>query len=230
MCDHRNIIDLFFELFSVISPGGDATNVAVTESNGDSISEHESGEMWPPEMDTDAGSPASVTSEEKDVSVSIVPEDEISTAEDRLVADHLEEQPLEKKNNCEGLSPRSELDDTEADPVALETIFIAPLDGSQAELRSRVIKEVRRPGRSECALYHVTLVCIVMCYCRLHIGPFCPSLNVLLLRLQGNPKSTAAGERTCECTEVLHSTGYQRSCQVRNRDALLSVKSLLLIF
>uniref|UniRef100_A0A8C2WA78 Integrator complex subunit 6 like n=1 Tax=Cyclopterus lumpus TaxID=8103 RepID=A0A8C2WA78_CYCLU len=44
--------------------------------------------------------------------------------------------------------PQSLLEDPYADPAALETIFIAPLDGSQAELRSQVIKEVRKPGRN----------------------------------------------------------------------------------
>uniref|UniRef100_A0A4W6FR03 Integrator complex subunit 6 like n=1 Tax=Lates calcarifer TaxID=8187 RepID=A0A4W6FR03_LATCA len=57
-------------------------------------------------------------------------------------------QPLEEKHNCERLSPQSQLEGSEADPAGLETIFIAPLDGSQAELRTRVIKEVRKPGRN----------------------------------------------------------------------------------
>ncbi|KAI4819391.1 hypothetical protein KUCAC02_004638 [Chaenocephalus aceratus] len=39
-------------------------------------------------------------------------------------------------------------EDPEADPETLEPIFIAPLDGSQAELKSQIIKEVRKPGRN----------------------------------------------------------------------------------
>uniref|UniRef100_A0A3Q3WDM8 VWFA domain-containing protein n=1 Tax=Mola mola TaxID=94237 RepID=A0A3Q3WDM8_MOLML len=60
----------------------------------------------------------------------------------------LVEQPLKEKNNCDRLSPQSQLEGSDADPAMPETIFIAPLDGSQAELRSRVIKEVRKPGRN----------------------------------------------------------------------------------
>uniref|UniRef100_A0A7N6BGU9 VWFA domain-containing protein n=1 Tax=Anabas testudineus TaxID=64144 RepID=A0A7N6BGU9_ANATE len=71
-----------------------------------------------------------------------------SNGDERLVEDHVVEQPLEEKHNCERLSPQSPLEDTESDPAVLETIFIAPLDGSQAELRTRVIKEVRKPGRN----------------------------------------------------------------------------------
>uniref|UniRef100_A0A665WSJ0 Integrator complex subunit 6 like n=1 Tax=Echeneis naucrates TaxID=173247 RepID=A0A665WSJ0_ECHNA len=57
-------------------------------------------------------------------------------------------QPLEEKHNCERLSPQSQLEAPESNPAELETIFIAPLDRSQAELRTRVIKEVRKPGRN----------------------------------------------------------------------------------
>uniref|UniRef100_A0A8C6KED2 Integrator complex subunit 6 like n=1 Tax=Nothobranchius furzeri TaxID=105023 RepID=A0A8C6KED2_NOTFU len=71
-----------------------------------------------------------------------------SRAEEAEMDDHLEEQLLEEKHNCEDLSPQGEVDISEADPAALETIFISPLDGCQAELRSRVIKEVRKPGRN----------------------------------------------------------------------------------
>ncbi|KAM6923892.1 integrator complex subunit 6 [Xenentodon cancila] len=123
----------------------DAVSMVVAESNGDSICEHESGEIWPPETEPEAGSPTSVSIEEK--AVEAVQEEDVSTAEDRI-ADHLEEQPLEKNNNCEGLSPQSDVEEPDADSVELEAIFIAPLDGSQAELRSRVIKEVRKPGRN----------------------------------------------------------------------------------
>uniref|UniRef100_A0A3B3WY66 VWFA domain-containing protein n=1 Tax=Poecilia mexicana TaxID=48701 RepID=A0A3B3WY66_9TELE len=62
--------------------------------------------------------------------------------------DHLEEQTTEERHNCDRLSPQSELDGSEDDFAALDTIYITPLDGCQAELRSRVIKEVRKPGRN----------------------------------------------------------------------------------
>uniref|UniRef100_A0A8D0AQG7 Integrator complex subunit 6 like n=1 Tax=Sander lucioperca TaxID=283035 RepID=A0A8D0AQG7_SANLU len=74
--------------------------------------------------------------------------EDMDMTEERLVEDSLDEQPLEEKHNCDRLSPQSQLDDTEAEPAVLETIVIAPLDGSQAELKSQVIKEVRKPGRN----------------------------------------------------------------------------------
>lgn len=67
-----------------------------------------------------------------------------------LLEGHLMEAPaLDIKANCERLSPQSLLEGPEDEPAQLNTIFIEPLDGSQAALRGRVIKEVRKPGRSE---------------------------------------------------------------------------------
>ncbi|XP_061581811.1 integrator complex subunit 6 [Cololabis saira] len=138
--------------------GGDAVSTVVSESNGDSLSGHDSGELWAPEVEAEEGSPSSdVTVEEN--AVAEVQDDDASAAEDGI-PDHLEEQPVETNNNCEGLSPRSDEEDTEAeadaeveadaeaDAAEPEDTTIAPLDGSQAELRSRVIKEVRKPGRN----------------------------------------------------------------------------------
>jgi len=127
----------------------DSSSMVVTESNGDGVLGLDSGEIWPAEMDTKTGSPSSLSLEEKVVEEAAIQLEDISTVEDRLVVDLLEEQMLEEKHNCEPLSPQSELDEAETDPTEFETIIIAPLDGSQAELRSRVIKEVRKPGRSE---------------------------------------------------------------------------------
>uniref|UniRef100_A0A4W6FRE5 Integrator complex subunit 6 like n=1 Tax=Lates calcarifer TaxID=8187 RepID=A0A4W6FRE5_LATCA len=58
----------------------------------------------------------------------------------------------------------AEMDPAAGNPSSLTleekagTIFIAPLDGSQAELRTRVIKEVRKPGRSEYELAILSLL------------------------------------------------------------------------
>lgn len=135
----------------------DGNNATVPESNGDGVLGPELGEMWPAEMDPAAGNPSSLTLEEKAGVVAVDRGEDINMTEERLVEDCLDEQPLEEKHNCERLSPQSQLEGSEADPAGLETIFIAPLDGSQAELRTRVIKEVRKPGRSEYELvYHVT--------------------------------------------------------------------------
>lgn len=124
--------------------------MVVTESNGDGVLGPESGEIWLAEIDSVAENAPSLSLEEKAGLVAAEPEEDIHMTEEGLPEDRLDEQSLEEKhNNCERLSPQSHLEGTEADPAVLETIFIAPLDGSQAELRSRVIKEVRKPGRSE---------------------------------------------------------------------------------
>ncbi|XP_056295099.1 integrator complex subunit 6 [Pseudoliparis swirei] len=127
----------------------DDNNVAVTESNGDAVLEPDSGEIWPAEMDTVlAESPSPPGLEDKAGLGAPDPAQDIYMPEERPVDDGLDEQPPEEKHNCDRLSPQSVLDDPYADPVALPTIFIAPLDASQAELRSQVIKEVRKPGRN----------------------------------------------------------------------------------
>lgn len=123
--------------------GVDSNNMVVTESNGDGVLGPESGEIWPAELDTVAENQTSLSLEDN----AGLGED-VNMMEEKLVEDDVDEQPLEEKHNCERLSPQSLLEDPEADPTVLETIYIAPLDGSQAELRSRVIKEVRKPGRN----------------------------------------------------------------------------------
>ncbi len=137
-----------FELCVTLT-GVDGNNMVVTESNGDGVLEPESVEIWPAEMDAETGNPPSLSLEEKAGLEAADRGEDINMTEERLVEDSLDEQPPEEKHNCDRLSPQSQLEGTEADPAVLETIFIAPLDGSQAELRSRVIKEVRKPGRSE---------------------------------------------------------------------------------
>lgn len=128
--------------------GLEGNNAVVTESNGDGALGPDSGEIWPTEMDAAAGNPSSLSLEEKAGLGAADQVEDVDMTEERLVEDHPDEQPLEEKLNCEQLSPQSQLEDAEADPAVSETLFIAPLDGSQAELRSRVIKEVRKPGRN----------------------------------------------------------------------------------
>ncbi len=123
--------------------------MVITESNGDGVLGPESGEIWPTELDAVAESPSSLCLEEKARLGAGEQGEDVNMAEERLVEDRLDELPLEDKHNCERLSPQSQLESSEDDPAVLETIFIAPLDGTQAELRSQVIKEVRKPGRSE---------------------------------------------------------------------------------
>lgn len=121
----------------------------VVESNGDMALGPESGEMWPSDLDSVMGSPSPLSLEEKGRLGEADRGEDLDIKGDSLVEDRLLEQPLHVKHNCERLSPQSLLEVAEADPTELEMIFIEPLDGSQAELRSRVIKEVRKPGRSK---------------------------------------------------------------------------------
>ncbi|XP_037531950.1 integrator complex subunit 6 [Nematolebias whitei] len=125
---------------------GDGSNMVAPESNGDSVLGLDSAELWSSEVDTEGSTltPSSLGLEEK---VGAGCEEDIGVGEDTEEKDHLEEL-LEDKHSCERLSPRSEADSTEADSAELDAIFIAPLDGCQAELRGRVIKEVRKPGRN----------------------------------------------------------------------------------
>lgn len=133
-----------------LAPSGvDVNNMVATESNGDGVLGPVSGEMWPAELDTVVGNPSSLNLEEKDGLGAVDEGEDTNTSGERLEEDHLVEQLLKEKHNCDRLSPQSQLEGTESDPAMLETLFIAPLDGSQAELRGRVIKEVRRPGRSK---------------------------------------------------------------------------------
>ncbi|CAK6974158.1 integrator complex subunit 6 [Scomber scombrus] len=137
--------------------GVDSNNAVVTESNGDRALGPDSGEIWPAEMDAAPPENASLLSLEDKVGLEAADpvEEEVDVTEERLEEEHPNEQPLEEKLNFERLSPQSQLEsdegeaEAEADPFeSSETIFIAPLDGSHAELRSQVIKEVRKPGRN----------------------------------------------------------------------------------
>ncbi|XP_034037798.1 integrator complex subunit 6 isoform X2 [Thalassophryne amazonica] len=126
----------------------DENCVTLSESNGDVVLGPEPGEIWPTEMDTVGGTPSSLTMEEKSGQGVTDRAEDINTTQERPMENCLDEELVEDKHNCAQLSPQSEFETTEADPALLETIFIPPLDGSQAELRTRVIKEVRKPGRN----------------------------------------------------------------------------------
>ncbi|MEQ2211270.1 hypothetical protein XENOCAPTIV_019464 [Xenoophorus captivus] len=136
-------------VFSIVFPGTDGSSIVVTESNGDGILGLDSGEIWPTEVDTEVMKPTPLVLDDKAGIVASFQDEETSMVEDELVEDNLEEQLMEEGHNYNRLSPQSELDSTEDDLAVLSTIYITPLDGCQAELRSRVIKEVRKPGQSE---------------------------------------------------------------------------------
>lgn len=129
-----------------VSPTGeDGNDVAAAESNGGMTLEPESGDAWPAEADIVVKNSSSLNTEQQAGLGTAEREEGVHTAWDSLEEVHLDK----KTHNCEGLSPENHLQGAEPDPETDNTIFIAPLDGSQAELRSRVIKEVRKPGRSK---------------------------------------------------------------------------------
>lgn len=117
----------------------------VAESNGGVSLESESGDVWPSEAEI-LGKTSLLNTEQKAGLGTAEREEGVHTAWDSLEED---EQLLKTTHESGGLSPEKHLEGAEPGPDADHTIFIAPLDGSQAELRSRVIKEVRKPGRSE---------------------------------------------------------------------------------
>uniref|UniRef100_A0A8C1YR70 Integrator complex subunit 6 like n=1 Tax=Cyprinus carpio TaxID=7962 RepID=A0A8C1YR70_CYPCA len=62
----------------------------------------------------------------------------------------LDERPADLTQNCEDLSPPGQEEALEGNGGDTPgTIVMIPLEGSNAELRTRVTKEVRKPGRSE---------------------------------------------------------------------------------
>ncbi|TWW55832.1 integrator complex subunit 6 isoform X1 [Takifugu flavidus] len=127
---------------------GDGNDMVVMESNGGLSLEAESGDNWPAKADIVSKHSSSPNAEQKAGLGAAEPEGGVNPAWERLEEVHLGQQLLKETHNCEELSPENHLEGTEPDPETANTIFIAPLDGSQAELRSRVIKEVRKPGRN----------------------------------------------------------------------------------
>ncbi|KAJ8015097.1 hypothetical protein DPEC_G00022600 [Dallia pectoralis] len=127
-----------------------AEGYSVLESNGEGGLESESGDSWP-EVVVDGMGEATdgIILEEREK-----PGGGDSGTDSGMEEDGLDVRPPSERQtqNCEGgLSPpdqETELDGDGADPPELLAVTIAPLDGSNAELRTRVIKEVRKPGRN----------------------------------------------------------------------------------
>lgn len=128
-----------------VSPTGeDGNDVAAAESNGGMTLEPESGDAWPAEADIVVKNSSSLNTEQQ-AGLGTAERGGVHTAWDSLEEVHLGK----KTHNFEGLSPENHLQGAKPDPETDNTTFIGPLDGSQAELKSRVIKEVRKPGRSK---------------------------------------------------------------------------------
>lgn len=135
-----------------LSPTGEGGNdLAVTESNGGLTLEPEPGGVWPGEADIGVTSSSSLDTEQKTGLGTAEQDEGVCVAWEGLEEVQLDKRLLKKPHNCEGRSSENHLEgaEPEPDPGTDDTILIAPLDGSQAELRSQVIKEVRKPGRSK---------------------------------------------------------------------------------
>lgn len=125
--------------------GTEGNDVTGTESNGEQAPGGEAVDGWPGEVDGVGGEPAP-PEERGEVGT---PDGE----EDRMGLENcVDERPSDHTQNCEDLSPPSQeeaMDGNGGDAPAQGTVVMIPLEGSNAELRTRVIKEVRKPGRSE---------------------------------------------------------------------------------
>lgn len=139
----------------LVSPSTGAEGNSVVggaESNGERVLSGEPGDGWPGEVDGVGGGPTPLSLEERaGVGVADGEEDK-PPLENRLGEDCVDERPNERPQNCEGLSPPDQeavMEGTEPDSSSRATIIMVPLEGSNAELRTRVMKEVRKPGRSE---------------------------------------------------------------------------------
>ncbi|KAJ3587588.1 hypothetical protein NHX12_011185 [Muraenolepis orangiensis] len=121
--------------------GADGSSAALPESNGEGALLSELALSWPSEA------------AEGLVKVPAFPTREDGPGAGPRPAEEEDEED-EKRNSEEPGPPGPPGHDGElggcsgGGPVILETITIPPLDCSQAELRTRVIKEVRKPGRN----------------------------------------------------------------------------------
>ncbi|KAL2077182.1 hypothetical protein ACEWY4_026686 [Coilia grayii] len=129
--------------------GVEGNSVLGAESNGDRGPGAEPGEGWPGGVD---GSPAGISLDERGgVGLTDSGEERGAGVDERLGEDGLDERPpSERAQNCEGLSPPSQegATDGSVEGGGPGTVIMIPLEGSNAELRTRVIKEVRKPGRN----------------------------------------------------------------------------------
>uniref|UniRef100_A0AAY4D7E0 Integrator complex subunit 6 n=1 Tax=Denticeps clupeoides TaxID=299321 RepID=A0AAY4D7E0_9TELE len=127
--------------------GSEMNNMLATESNGDRGPVTETCETWSGGVES---GPAGLSLEERGGLGTLESSEDHGRLEDRLTEDCLDERPSERPQNCEDLSPpgqQGETEDSFEDP-APGTIIMIPLEGSNAELRTQVIKEVRKPGRN----------------------------------------------------------------------------------
>lgn len=130
--------------------GTEGNSVVSTESNGEQVPVGEAGDGWPEGVDGVEGlAPPEEREEEESPDV----------GEERMGLENcVDERPPDHLPNCEDLSPPSQeevMEGDECDTPAQGTILMIPLEGSNAELRTRVMKEVRKPGRNYEAIFRL---------------------------------------------------------------------------
>ncbi|XP_059377427.1 integrator complex subunit 6-like isoform X3 [Carassius carassius] len=128
--------------------GAEGNIVGDTESNGERAPGGEAGDGWPGGVDEEGGEPAPV----EDRGEEGTPDSE---EEGIGLENCLDERPSDLTQNCEDLSPPGQEDLEGNGGDTLGTIVMIPLEGSNAELRTRVIKEVRKPGRNYEAIFRL---------------------------------------------------------------------------
>ncbi|KAG1929211.1 integrator complex subunit [Pimephales promelas] len=131
--------------------GAEENSVGVTESNGEREPGDDAGDEWPGGVDGEGEGPAPA----EDRGEVEAPDGE----EERIGLENcLDERLSDHTQNCEDLSPPSQEEAMEGngeDAPEQGTIVMIPLEGSNAELRTRVIKEVRKPGRNYEAVFRL---------------------------------------------------------------------------
>lgn len=130
--------------------GTEGNSVVSTESNGEQVPVGEAGDGWPEGVD---GVEGLVPPEEREE------EESPDVGEERMGLENcVDERPPDHLPNCEDLSPPSQeeaMEGDECDTPTQGTILMIPLEGSNAELRTRVMKEVRKPGRNYEAIFRL---------------------------------------------------------------------------
>ncbi|KTF77087.1 hypothetical protein cypCar_00050226, partial [Cyprinus carpio] len=127
----------------------EGNSVGDTESNGERASDGEAADGWPGGVDGEGGGPALV----EDTGEVGTPDGE---EEGIGLENCLDERPADLTQNCEDLSPPGQEEALEGNGGDTPgTIVMIPLEGSNAELRTRVTKEVRKPGRNYEAIFRL---------------------------------------------------------------------------
>ncbi|KAJ8407188.1 hypothetical protein AAFF_G00288640 [Aldrovandia affinis] len=138
--------------------GVEGNSVLGTESNGERTQGGETADGWPGGLDGVGEAGVGFPLEDREATAGEEGEEDRMEMEDRLGEDGLDMRPLNHPENCEELSPPGQqgaMDEAEGDLAVPGLIIAVRLDGSNAELRMRVIKEVRKPGRNFEAIFRL---------------------------------------------------------------------------